>query len=339
MSCTTGKTSQSTCTVASALITLTLLVLTVGASRPLHAQTESSGRQAPPLTHNSWSSGTPMPTAVFQPAVGVLGSLIYVVGGESGSGPISNTQIYHATTNTWSTGGSLPTSLNGGMGAVVKGTLYVIGGSTNGSATQTNAVWAYSTKTKTWTAKAAMPTARQDAAIVVEKSIIYVIGGYNASIGGYLATVESYNPLTNTWTEEAPLLSAKGEIAAGLLGTTIVVPDGYTGSVFTGDNEGYNAVTNTWKSLKSDPTPRNSPCGASIGALMYSAGGANSLTQPALTVMESFNLSKNSWTTLAPMPTGGIAAGAAVYKQQLYCFGGWTAVGGSVINNVQIYQP
>ena len=72
---------------------------------------------------------------------------------------------------------------------------------------------------------------------------------------------------------------------------------------------------------------------------MYAAGGADSLQQPALSVMESFKLSKNTWTTLAPMPQAALAPGAAVYKKQLYCFGGWTAVGGSVLNNVQIYQP
>ena len=144
--------------------------------------------QTPEITHNTWTSGAPMPTALFQPVVGVLKGQIYVVGGYNG-GPLSGTQIYNPVTNAWSTGVSLPVATNGASGAVVKNIMYVIGGSNDGSQTQTNAVWAYNPKTKTWSSRAAMPTARQDAGLAVEKNIIYVIGGYNKNAGGYLTTV------------------------------------------------------------------------------------------------------------------------------------------------------
>ena len=299
------------------------------------------------VSHNTWSSGAAIPTALLVPAVGVLGGQIYLVGGYNGA-PLADTQIYNPATNTWSTTTPLPIPTNSATAAVVNNILYVIGGSTDGSNSQTNRVWAYSPKTKKWSAKTAMHTARQDAPAVVEKNIIYVIGGFNGSrsSGKPLATVESYNPASNNWTEEAPLLVAKQAPSVGLIGTpltgfTIVAADGNTTfgpSGFTGDNEGYNASANAWSSLKSNATARTLACARSIGPQLYVAGGIDSLG-PALSVTESYNLSKNTWRTRAPMPQPAVAAGSAVYKGLLYCFGGWASWNGSVLDSVQIYQP
>jgi N-acetylneuraminic acid mutarotase len=54
---------------------------------------------------------------------------------------------------------------------------------------------------------------------------------------------------------------------------------------------------------------------------------------------ESFKLSDNKWTTLAAMPQATLLPASAVYKKQLYCIGGITTFEGSLLSNVQIYQP
>ena len=201
--------------------------------------------EAPAVTHNTWTSGAPMPTPLAFSTAAVLKNEIYVVGGNNGTGQVADVQIYNPVTNAWSTGVSYPTTIGSASSAVVKNILYVFGGTSDGM-TPTNAVWAYNPKTKAWTAAAAMPTARWASEAVVEKTtnIIYVIGGAaNPSGNGFLATVESYNPATNTWTEEAPMLVAKAQSAAGLIGTTIVVADGATnGQGTTGDTEAYDAA-------------------------------------------------------------------------------------------------
>jgi hypothetical protein len=60
-------------------------------------------------------------------------------------------------------------------------------------------------------------------------------------------------------------------------------------------------------------------------------------------VNESFSLSANEWTTLAPLLKAVVSTGSAVYNGQLYCFGGGSTgdVGfqGKVYSIVQIYQP
>lgn len=303
------------------------------------AQSGGASEEAPAVTHNTWTSGAAMPTPVAAGAAAVLKNEIYVVGGSGATGNVADVQIYNPATNTWSAGVAYPAAVTEASAAVVKNVLYVFGGAASGG-TPSNAVWAYNPKTKTWTGQAAMPTARLLATAVVEKNIIYVIGG-NGTGGGFLATVEGYNPATNTWTEEAPMLGNKQGPAAGLLGTTIVAADGaLQGGQITGDTEGYDAATNAWKELSADPTARVFSCSGSVGPKLYDAGGYLNNAGAATAVNESFQLSKNKWTTtLAPMPQGTMLGSSAVHKGQLYCIGGWATWQGAPVNNVQIYQP
>jgi N-acetylneuraminic acid mutarotase len=299
--------------------------------------------QSPEVTHNTWTSGAPMPTAVNWPSVGVIGSKIYVVSGYAGGAPaITNNQVYNPVANTWSSAAPIPAATAQAATAVVKNVLYLFGGSDNGGLPVFDTVWAYSPKTNTWTAKATMPTARCSAVAVVVNSIIYVIGGFN---GGRLNTVEAYDPATNKWTEEADLILGKSEVSAGVFGTaktgyTIVAADGFSGSD-TGDNEAYDVATNTWTSLASDPNPRNGSCFGEIAQKLYISDGNASDNDP-IAVMESFNLKKNLWTSLAAMPNTVTDSGSAVYKAKLYCFGGGNDAvppNDTVYDYVQIYQP
>ena len=327
-----SKTSKQSCLAALGLTLLALFIFTTGAARPLLAQNDPAA-QSPAINHNTWTSGAAMPTPVYYPAAGVLKNQIYIVGGGvTYTSYTADVQIYNPVTNTWSSGAPFPTLSIAAASAVVKNILYIIGG-TDG-VTTSNALWAYSPTTKKWTEKAPMPTARSGAVAVVNKNIIYVIDGYN---GTFLTTVESYNPATNTWAEEAPELVAKTQFQAGRIGTTIVATDGINAAnVAIADNEAYNTGTNVWTSLPVDPTARTGVCGGAIGADMYVAGGYST---GAINLTESFQVSKKKWTTLAPMPQSILLPASAVYKKQLYCIGGITTFQGTILGNVQIYQP
>ena len=296
--------------------------------------------QSPAVTHNTWSSGTPMPTPVVIAASAVLKTQIFVVGGNASNVILDDVQIYTPKTNNWSAGVPFPTVIEAASAAVVKNILYVFGGTSDGT-NASNAVWAYNPKTKTWSSVAAMPTPRFDTNAVVVQNIVYVMGGYNSN-QGYLSTVESYNPATNTWTEQAslPLTDAAG--AAGVLGTTIVMTDGAIAPGFvTNQTEGYSPASNSWTTLASDQVSgRLGSCFGSIGTSFYDAGGYQNDGGAAITNNYAYNLSKNAWTSaLAPMPQGTMIGASAVYKKQLYCIGGWATWQGNPIGNVQIYQP
>src|ERR1019366_1487179 len=310
------------------------------------AQTQdmSDAEQSLTIVHNTWSSGAPMPKSVGGSAAGVLNGQIYVIGGTHGTAIVANNQIYNPSTNTWTTGTALPTAIAGASGAVVAGVLYVFGG-TGDIQTASNAVWGYNPTTKKWTAEATMPTARWSTAAVVENKIVYVMGGA-VDTSHYVAIVESYNPATNTWTEEASMLGNKAQPAAGRLGTTltgftIVAVDGATQpSVFTGNNEGYDATSNTWHTLAADPRPRVATCFGSIGQKFYDVGGEPNPNGNATNVNESYTLSTNTWkTTLAPIPHATMWPFSAVYMGKVYCIGGRATASGIEMHSVQIYQP
>lgn len=292
--------------------------------------------------HNSWASGTAIPTAVNYPAgTGVVGTRIYVVGGATASGNITTNQVYNTSNNTWSTEAALPTALAGSSAAVVKNILYIFGGYSGSTAgTAVDSVYAYDPTTNAWTAEASMPTARGSSTAVVDGTTVYVIGGNNSTLR--LNTVEAYDTVSNTWSEEAPLLTGKSDLAGGLLGTTVLATDGYNASTEdNGDNEAYDVSTNSWSTLASDPNPRNSMCYGTVGSLLYVAGGVNGNNTP-LDTSESFSASANKWTTLAAEPVAAVAPGSAVAGGQLYCISGSSSslLGqGTLYNNVQIYQP
>jgi N-acetylneuraminic acid mutarotase len=287
--------------------------------------------QSPEVTHNTWTTGTAMPTARMGAAAVAFGKNIYVIGGYYVNDITGVNEIYNTKTHSWTNGAPDPAVRAFVAYAVVNKILYIFGGS-NGSEIL-NVTESYNPATNTWTTLAPMPFSAETGVAVADKDVIYVMGGQVN--GGYLTNVASYNTTTNTWTEEAPLLVATGWQAVGLFGKTIVSADGANNADYLG-SEGYNIKENTWADLPSDPMPRIVGCSAVIKGELYVAGGNNG---SSLTLNESYNPKTQAWTTLAPMPNGtDNEAASAVSGGRMYCFGGGL-FDQVVYNNVQIYQP
>jgi len=60
--------------------------------------------QSPEVTHNTWTSGAPLPTPTAFATSALLENEIYVVGGNDGAENFADVQIYNPVANTWSTG-------------------------------------------------------------------------------------------------------------------------------------------------------------------------------------------------------------------------------------------
>jgi len=277
--------------------------------------------QALSIIPDSWSLGTPMPTARKGPFTGVIGTNIYVIGGETNSAVLNVNEIYDTATNSWSTGAAMPTARWLGASAVVNNALYAIGGG-NAPGAAFNVVEAYDPATDTWAAKAPMPMVNDNIYAVVENNIIYVIGGFSPSSGSRLATVLAYNPASNLWSVETPLKVGKSSPAVALIGSTIIAAGGLANSGVTSDNEGYNAATNAWQALAPAPTGVQAGCFGVSGGGLYIAGGENAASQP-VALTQAYSLQTNSWTTgLASMPYPTVAPASAMVGGLLYCIGG-----------------
>ena len=70
-----------------------------------------------------WATKSPMPTARWQPTVGVVNGVLYAVGGTNTTGLLSTVEAYDPATNTWTTKAAMPTARAGLGGGVVNGVL------------------------------------------------------------------------------------------------------------------------------------------------------------------------------------------------------------------------
>jgi N-acetylneuraminic acid mutarotase len=328
--------------VKMATLVVSASVALAGAAPLAQAQTSSADTSAL-VQHNTWSLGTHMPTPRMGAFTGVIGSKVYVIGGENNSTVLSVNEIYDTATNKWETtdGAPMPTPRWVGASAVVNGILYAIGGE-NSNNSPLRSVEAYNPKINKWETLPKAPFAHDSMYATVEKGLIYIIGGYNSQ---RLSAVWTYNPVNGEWKRVASLKVGKSLSSVGLLGSTIIAAGGLSNDGVTDDNEGYNATTNKWKTLDPMPTASEGACFEASKDLFYVAGGFG-IGGPGdvLKVLEAYSLKANSWRTngLVPMKHPVVNAGSADVEGRLYCFGGSNNGNpflGTIYNYVQIYQP
>ncbi len=213
---------------------------------------------------NSWLNGSPMVTARFGAAAGVIAGKLYVSGGTQACPPCadaSTTEIYDPTANSWTSGASIPTPTEGTMSAVVNGLLYAIGGYERGSVNAVvGTVQMYDPIADSWSTLSPMPTSRQGAAAGVINGDIYVVGGTNT---GDLAVNESYDPQSDTWTERTSMPTARHYTTGSVVNSQLYVIDGSNSGGALGTNEQYTAVspspTPTPTATATGPTPTPTP--------------------------------------------------------------------------------
>jgi N-acetylneuraminic acid mutarotase len=139
-------------------------------------------------TTNTWTMGTPMPTARHgEVAIKDASGLLHVIGGNNSLGSTSLTthEVYNPTTNTWTTAAPLPMSLNQAGGTLgADGNLYVIGGKQsyiNNAAPFYNTVYVYSPSTNTWSQDTNLPMVLGETKAVTVGGSIYTLAGTNGA--------------------------------------------------------------------------------------------------------------------------------------------------------------
>jgi len=181
-----------------------------------------------------------------------------------------------------------------------------------------------------WTTKEPMPTARGGLGVAVVNGKIYAIGGLNNDT--QLAVNDEYNPVTNTWTPKTPMPTARSGVAIAVYQNKIYCIGGTVGngeelvSGFTGVNEVYDPVKNTWETKASMPTPRADLCASVVDGKIYLIGGKEYWgVKPfyhELDVNEVYDPATNSWATKSPMPIPALGYASEVVDGKIYVIGG-----------------
>jgi N-acetylneuraminic acid mutarotase len=184
-----------------------------------------------PVT-DTWTTGSPIPTAVGGYASAVVDGKVYVISGsENESAKTNLTQIYDPKTDKWSFGAPIPMSVTAAAAGAITGekaakAIYVIGGANakyplNGQVT--NQV--YFPETNSWSTAASMPIDRAGSAVAVVNDTICVMGGGHNIFTMDSTVVMQYTPFTNSnaGIEPFPLVPV---VIAVLVGAAMVVSAG-----------------------------------------------------------------------------------------------------------------
>jgi N-acetylneuraminic acid mutarotase len=180
-----------------------------------------------------------------------------------------------------------------------------------------------------WMTKEPMSTARGGLGVAVVNGKIYAIGGLNNDT--QLAVNEEYNPVTNTWATKTPMPTARSGFAIAVYQNKIYCIGGTVGngeelvSGFTGVNEVYDPVKNTWEIKESMPTPRADLCASVVDGKIYLIGGKEywgTDSYHELDVNEVYYPETDSWTTKSPMPVPALGYASEVVDGKIYVIGG-----------------
>ncbi|XP_043554405.1 kelch-like protein 2 isoform X2 [Chiloscyllium plagiosum] len=146
---------------------------------------------------NEWVHVAPMNTRRSSVGVGVVGGVLYAVGGYDGASRqcLSSVEAYNSAKNEWTYIAEMSTRRSGAGVGVLNGLLYAVGG--HDGPLVRKSVEMYDASANTWKQVADMNMCRRNAGVCAVNGLLYVAGGDDGSCN--LASVEYYNPALDKW--------------------------------------------------------------------------------------------------------------------------------------------
>jgi N-acetylneuraminic acid mutarotase len=283
-----------------------------------------------------WRAKAPLPTAMAEVGVAALGGRIYVLGGTAqGRFDSPLNEEYDPASDHWRARAPMPKGLSHVGAAALGGKLYAIGGFINiihvGAQ---DAAFVYDPASDAWRALPPLSSPRASVAAAAVGGKLHVIGGRGLD-KATVAIHEVYDPATNAWITAAPLPVARDHAGIAVLDGKIHVFGGRTADVT--DNvalhDVYDPASDTWRAAAPLPVPRSSGAATVYRGLILFAGGEckpGGKPGDARTFddVDAYDAKSDKWVTLAALPQGRHAFGAATVGDTAYFAGGTTTCGG-----------
>lgn len=221
---------------------------------------------------DSWSIGTPKPTAVSNVGAVALGGRIYVPGGCIGlTGVTDRLEVYDPSDDTWTEAAPLPSPVCAYALATLDDWIFLFGGWDGQQFV--DQVFAYDSGSDIWTQKGPMPSARGFAAAGTIGRTIYVVGGYDG-LQEFAATY-AYDVEHDAWAERAPMSVGRGGLGLAVIDDKLYAIGGGWDS-YLATNERYDPKSDTWTAFESPVVGEWRNLGvAPLGTQIYAVGGWN----------------------------------------------------------------
>jgi len=231
------------------------------------------------LETGSWDKILRKPTPVRHIKAVSVNGLVYVPGGETINGTISDAmEIYNPEIDTWLTSTKLPQPRSGYSLIVHEGKIYLLGGWDGEE--YTNTVFRFDPDAEQWDVLAPMKIPRAYAGAAVADGLLYTLGGRN--LDGDLDNIEVYTFPNSSlpegaWEDAGSLPDPRSSMAVYSIADSIFLIGGVSdGSVNSLENLAYNPQEGTWLSFDSPiQGDWSNPGIAGTGTHLYILGGSH----------------------------------------------------------------
>ncbi|MBX3447444.1 MAG: hypothetical protein KF765_11880 [Parvibaculaceae bacterium] len=295
-----------------------------------------------PAMAASWREGAPMTTGRAYAGAALVGTELYVVGGDSTSGPRTDAEIYDIRGDIWRAAPALPAGLQQLGMAEFGGRVYVAGGyeapplerpqfglleqadTAPAQEGDTAKGWVYDPAVGTWIGIAAMPSPRAGHGLVTVGDRIYALGGRGEGASRVLA----YDPGANRWSAVGDVMpGARVAAAYAVLNDRIYAIGGLVDGNATARVDIFDPATGRWQSGPALPSPRAGHVAAVMQGRIHVTGGEQ--RRPPRTYGDHYVLDAGAgaWRNGAPMPSPRHGAVAAAADGKLVVAGGSPGAG------------
>jgi N-acetylneuraminic acid mutarotase len=293
---------------------------------PTEAMAPTQTTNSTPIVNGEWADAPAMPTPRSAHAMVNSDSTIYVLAGTDDQGrPVLDVDAFDGSQ--WNVETTLPgQGLNAPTASIIDTKLFVMGGFTAVTNKPTDEVQVYDLQSHQWSMASPLPSPRGGHAAVILDGKVHLLGGGNSV--STIADHSQYDPATDTWAELAPLPRAEGSPAAVTVDGRIYVIGGRSGNSDFGDVYIYDPETDAW-SMAPSIEPRGTASAVVYWGGIYLVGGESQAEHKNLESVLRFDLERNVWETVSPMPTARKFARAAVFMNSIYVVGGSTVMANS----------
>lgn len=217
-----------------------------------------------------WAELPSLPEPRVAAAAVTYGGTLFVIGGESESGPVASVAIYNPETEAWEHGAAKPLPVSGAQVAVLEGRLVVPGGLLAGGM-PTERVEVYEPREDRWSTLESLPRPLARYALATYEGRLYLFGGWDGE--QVRDEILRYDP-ERGWEEVARLARPLDGAAAAELHDVIYVVGGSDASGNPVDevlrfHPGPNPTMDTGPAL---PAPEPEPGLATLAGNLYLLG-------------------------------------------------------------------
>jgi N-acetylneuraminic acid mutarotase len=337
------------------MIRFAAFVLLVGCAGPASAP-------ATPARDGEWQVRADIPKHVYGHAGAVVGGKVHTLGGcptPDWTDTDAAHQVYDPAADRWTKAADLPIELGWPMVAVHENRIYVFGGMRD-KAVSTNKAWVYDPAADKWSPIRDLPAPAMNGFAVAFGKHIYVGLGYNRQgrdgkdIKDHYKTLYRYDPAADAYEKMADAPECGCYAAAGVWNGAIYVVHGaeieigwhHMNEYAWADGAlKYVPAANAWTKL---PAKRGckrvfylTQCASTVsrGPEMFIAGGLAE-KRGRTTTCEIFDMAKEEFRPMPPMPQMRCCGGGGVVGDSLVITGGFFGTGdlGNVCKPTWVYK-